>query len=753
MKYFANKYTTTVYDETSLTVTEDGIFNYIEYKGNNSPANIIKVTVAYDNIEYYTTMPIITAIAENGYEISLVEDTGFRYATYSADGRKPQYDNSNPFELKVTKIINDVVEDISTLTQNNGVNYEWYIKGKIYDPINRNWINKEFLKEYLRNDIQEKINTKSYKPVDDFDGECVTNAIECVVLDRNENEVARIHIPIHLLLNKYGNAAINGWDGNSVSIDKNGNGVILAPQIGAGKKETDNSFTGILMGSVKETGKNKKDIGMFGYNFGERTIFLNAEDGSAIFGKKGPGQIILDPESEKAMLYSSAYWKNYNDDGKPSNYTNSNKNNQGMLIDLTTPSIEWGNGNFKVDVNGHLTAKGGGSIAGWTIGDTALTKGKVGISSNNSSDNNYAFWAGNATAASAPFSVTFGGYLKADTATIGNGTNKITIGKSSGNNAYSAIYSGSKSSYNANGTGFYIGTDGIALGRYSNNHSPFQVDSNGSLFSKSGTIGGYTIAENTLSAGSGTNAVGMSSKSGVQWAFWAGSETAGNAPFRVGHEGSLYATKAHITGEITATSGSFKGSIEASSGHIGGWNITSQGLTGGQTWISSVGSMGGPGWLINELGQATFQNVYISNSNGSSSLDWGNGFNVNSSGIMTARGANFSGAITGGSMNIGNNLFYIRMRGAYTNHPEVSGLNIGSGIGSSGIQMNGHGIDKLGSITGTDSDLPIVAGELKFRATQGAGHIIFLNSAGTSSISILNIVQRLHALDGQGPNW
>jgi hypothetical protein len=61
------------------------------------------------------------------------------------------------------------------------------------------------------------------------------------------------------------------------------------------------------MGSVKEAGKNKKDIGMFGYNFGERTMFLNAEDGSAIFGKHGPGQIILDPAAEKAMLYSSAY--------------------------------------------------------------------------------------------------------------------------------------------------------------------------------------------------------------------------------------------------------------------------------------------------------------------------------------------------------------------------------------------------------------------------------------------------------------
>jgi len=69
-------------------------------------------------------MPIITATAASGYGVSLIEDTGFRYAIYSADGRKPQYDNSNPFTLKVTKVINNVTEDVSTLTKTNAVNYD-----------------------------------------------------------------------------------------------------------------------------------------------------------------------------------------------------------------------------------------------------------------------------------------------------------------------------------------------------------------------------------------------------------------------------------------------------------------------------------------------------------------------------------------------------------------------------------------------------------------------------------------------------
>ncbi|MGN0992882.1 MAG: hypothetical protein ACI4PE_03080 [Bacilli bacterium] len=92
-----------------------------------------------------------------------------------------------------------------------------------------------------------------------------------------------------------------------MSIDANGNGVILAPQVGAGKKETDNSFTGMLIGQVKEAGQSKADIGLVGYHKGQRTIYLSAYDGYGIFGKNGPGQIILDPTSSKAMIYSNNF--------------------------------------------------------------------------------------------------------------------------------------------------------------------------------------------------------------------------------------------------------------------------------------------------------------------------------------------------------------------------------------------------------------------------------------------------------------
>jgi len=57
-----------------------------------------------------------------------------------------------------------------------------------------------------------------------------------------------------MYLDTYGNEAINGWDGTSISLGKdkagNDNGTILAPQIGAGIKNSDNTFSGVIMGSV-----------------------------------------------------------------------------------------------------------------------------------------------------------------------------------------------------------------------------------------------------------------------------------------------------------------------------------------------------------------------------------------------------------------------------------------------------------------------------------------------------------------------
>ena len=172
-----------------------------------------------------------------------------------------------------------------------------------------------------------------------------------------------------------------------------------------------------------------------------------------------------------------------------------------MLIDLTTPRIIFGSGNFRVDPDGHIHAKGGGDIAGWHMDDHNLWSG------NTNKDNAATIRFGNEDftrtingdsrsnlrlALGQKFAVSSDGTMYAGDAKIGTGTNKITIGKSSGDNAQSALYSGSKNSFVAAATGFYIGNDGIALGTFNSTEgtSPFQVNYKGELSARSGVIAG-----------------------------------------------------------------------------------------------------------------------------------------------------------------------------------------------------------------------------------------------------------------------
>ena len=85
---------------------------------------------------------------------------------------------------------------------------------------------------------------------------------------------------------------------------------------------------------------------------------------------------------------------------------------------------------------------------------------------------------------------------------------------------------------------------------------------------------GTMIVGNTTGTQAGITGVGNATN---EVRFWAGSEFAGRyaAPFMVLQDGTVYATKANISGEVNATSGSFTGAINATSGKIGGFTINS----------------------------------------------------------------------------------------------------------------------------------------------------------------------------------
>lgn len=109
------------------------------------------------------------------------------------------------------------------------------------------------------------------------------------LIDKIDNSSILEHeliIPFHMSLNTYGLASLNAWDGSSVEINED-EGYVLAPQIGAGIKHTeDNTFTGVLMGTEKtfDDAAGQEEIGLLGYSHGKRSIFLDATTGNATFG-------------------------------------------------------------------------------------------------------------------------------------------------------------------------------------------------------------------------------------------------------------------------------------------------------------------------------------------------------------------------------------------------------------------------------------------------------------------------------------
>ena len=93
------------------------------------------------------------------------------------------------------------------------------------------------------------------------------------------------------------------------------------------------------------------------------------------------------------------------------------------------------------------------------------------------------------------------------------------------------------------------GTFSIESGNFSVN-AQGNVSMTGSVTASSGAIGGFTIGATRLSAGSGTNTIGIDSgTANFDYFQWAGNATASSAPFRLKRDGALTVTKLMILGE------------------------------------------------------------------------------------------------------------------------------------------------------------------------------------------------------------
>jgi len=216
---------------------------------------------------------------------------------------------------------------------------------------------------------------------------------------------------------------------------------------------------------------------------------------------------------------------------------------------INTFTLDAGNGNIGASA---------GVIGGWNITSASLYAGTgastVGLALPSSSTD-IAIWAGSAIKTGAPFRV------------AANGAASMSNAYVAGSIIFTAGYVGnwtvdSTSLYNAS-VGFYApnspAVTEIAIFAGSSVASrataPFRVSYNGgasmtsayvsgTVIASTGSIGGWSLAADRLTAGTGATEVAMSTGA---TSFWAGS-TSGAAPFRVTNTGALTSTSGQIGG-------------------------------------------------------------------------------------------------------------------------------------------------------------------------------------------------------------
>ena len=133
--------------------------------------------------------------------------------------------------------------------------------------------------------------------------------------------------PILISQNRYPNSMLNHWDGKLKIDDENG--TILSTMVSAGFKNTDNTYSGVLMGDIEAgstSNDNKDGVGVYGYHHGAQSFGLNI-DGTAFFGKSGRGRIKIDGNS--GTISSASYQQTRSQNGNEYGPATA-----GMMIDL-----------------------------------------------------------------------------------------------------------------------------------------------------------------------------------------------------------------------------------------------------------------------------------------------------------------------------------------------------------------------------------------------------------------------------------
>lgn len=468
---------------TTTTNTNRNILNFAQYQ-------ILKLSV--QNFEYELTTFIPIAIRSSRM-ISGIEGPTTVY--YDTTGYNPKYNNKYYEFIYQEKTINKTkanwaikYSNTTEKTAQNENNAALQVAWSQLPQLDFKKEGSNIVNSYLR------MPDTYLPPESGYEGVCVYGST---------NDGLIWVQPLYITMDPYGSEFFNGWDG-SMKIDATNN-TILSSVIGAGKKNSDNTFSGVVLGEVSKVTDTTKETGILGFQKGIQSFSL-LNDGTATFGTSSSGQIKIDGNT--GVIKSAGY--ELNKSGTEINLTNATINTPRLWIDgKNSPYLKIADSKtaeksyFEV---GSSQVK----MGDWTLDNNGKF---IGINSNKytlvsppgaTGSGDYVFAAGatsNSDWSTAPFRVTKEGKLYASSVEV-EGDIKITSGSISIGDNFSVDNDGNLTANNAKISGEITATSGKI------ENCTIQDCTVGNL-----TIGGSSYDWNSVNVVSGISGVSLSTSS------------------------------------------------------------------------------------------------------------------------------------------------------------------------------------------------------------------------------------------------
>ena len=401
--------------------------------------------------------------------------------------------------------------------------------------------------------------------------------------------------PILIMQSPYDFAMLNSWDG-SLTLDEN-NGTILSTMLGAGRKNEQNQFSGVLIGDLQsgtDLEETETMTGVYGLQNGIITYGLR-ENGSAFFGAYNKGRIEIDGTSgiirstdENGMIIDL-------DDGniisKKFNLTAGD--NVNGKISISNNSFEVSKDNDKISFSAsdglNISAKNFNLVAG------DATSGKIIITNNSfevgKDDDKISFSAGNGLNISAKnFNLSAGEWVKGRVeinSNPGNGGYYFAagldnyFGEGAFGNTNERYFTIGPNNFEIKTPNFWIKTDGSVqikghITATGGTIGKCVIDKDGKLFVPAAQIDGQLIADQIDATNLAVNAANITGTLDAN-IVTIKNLTVGNANITTLNVSKL--TGGENNNNLIFNNGNFRGSITGSSGEFGGVKLDTNGIS------------------------------------------------------------------------------------------------------------------------------------------------------------------------------